>query len=210
MTLRLLISLGILFSSSFVFAEANCSNTPSLCNTTPSANFQNGADIKMVELAVRHGKSISLPLPNDWNINISRENPNATTLKATTNKGDDVTLLATAAYINSPLTKREKKEFIQKVRYSIISKYSQKNSNKILMSRPIKIKKERARGHLYTFIDVELLKEKKLNRDESVYVSTGVVIMDDMLFFMTILTNDLKIDNYGKAFQSIQSFSRNG
>lgn len=187
------------------FQDKPCSKTSSSEVATVDPVSQSlPENINIVELKMGNVATISVPIPSDWSVELSAPNSqNSSTLKTETKSGESVKLLITTVPLKNSLTKDERNSLLKQIRNQIESQYRGYGSAKEVVSRPIKQAMNNGIGHLYTYIDENLLNAKQLPPGESIYASAGVVIIDNILITTTILTNNVKTDNYGKALAAI-------
>ncbi len=182
-----------------------CPKVPTSDSTSKTQTVKQGpSDIKYVDINLPGDSSISVPLPSDWEVNISQSNKlRRPTLKAKPRNGTELTLLMTPIPLKESLSAEDKKEFLKQISSEIRAKYHSYESTKELDSTPIQQEMTGSIGHLYTFADENLKNMETLPKGESIYLNTGTIIIENILVTTTILTNDISTDNFKKALAAV-------
>ncbi len=176
--------------------------TSSIMESADKEKSPPGTDIRIIDLDVEGGKQFSVRVPASWKPAI--RNPTgilAPTLRVKPSSGDDITLLMTFIPIKS--TGESTSSLLNKVMAGIERQHGSNSSERKLATTSIKQILNDGEGSVITYIDDALAKSEHLPGGEFVFVTAGAVILNDVLVNITILTNDLQSDNYGKAIAAI-------
>ena len=219
MNVRILLFVCTIFIGSDVLAINKCVDDkgktsfqdkpcPKTSMTVTSANTstedQKSLEVNVVELTMGNSGVVSIPIPEDWSVNVNPTvAPNTSTMKATTSSDEGVTLLVTAIQLDNPISPEEKVNLIDRIRGQIESQYQSYGSTKKLESRPIEQAMNDGSGHLYTFVDENLLHTSPLPSGESIYVTAGVIVLGNTLLTTTILANSIETESYVRALAAI-------
>ena len=176
--------------------------SPSNANGNQSVN---NPDIKIVDVNLTNGKSFSVGVPGNWQDSIRLGNETVPTLRVVSSNGEPLILLMT--FIPKRQSVGLDNIVLNEVMQGIADQHSNSKSERKIGVRKVDLVFAEGVGHLLTYIDDSLVKNINRKSDEFSFITTGALIIEGMVINVSILTNDIKSDNYAKALIAVHTIT---
>ena len=160
--------------------------------------------MKEVSFPLGNDRKMLVPIPIEWGYSTRySEAIKAPTLRVSTKGADPIVLLMTFVRIQD--TSKQASIMVDEVISASRKHHSTIPSSRQLYSGELVPLRAKGVGRKAIYKDVALAKKRRLPRGEYVFMTSGGIVIEDMLISATILSNNASSENYNNAVMALAS-----